>query len=173
MLDIFRGFVRNYNSLRLEYSNQDFTDTKYTNVVLNYFLRMGEYLGFDGIMEKDRYDLAWKKPGTTSILMHLEHENVDDLETVLEDEFKKLMKSEASIVMGIFYPSSKKEVNLWIDALREAKTWGKEILFILNPLLYGNDKTMKIHGLISDNTGFKHYEVCIPYLDEPIETLME
>ena len=169
MLDIFRGFVRNYYGLRLEYYNQEFTDTKYTNVILNYFLRLGEYIGFDGSMEKDRYDLIWKRPGSSEIILHLEHENKVDLDTVLADEFEKLKKSEASVIIGIFYPSSKEDVDIWIKAFQEVEQWEKDVLIIINPLIYEDDKVNVFHALISENQKLKRYMVKMPYLDEPVE----
>jgi len=172
MLDIFRGFVRNYHGLRLEYFDGELTYTKYTNVILNYFLRLGEHIGLDGELEKNKCDLMWARPGTDTPLMHLEHENEPDLQTVLDEEFVDLRESKAPLVIGLFYPNSKDAVTEWIDALREASNWRKEVLFILNPLIYGDDRVIELHGLLSEGTELKHYRAIVPYLDEPVESLV-
>jgi len=175
MLDIFRGFVRNYNAIKLEWADGEYTSTKYTNLILNYFLRVGEALGFECVLEGKKRDLVWARNKTESAVMHLEHENSSDLAKVKGSELIQLANSDAMCVIGLFYPSSKGEIDKWTSAVEEKLNMPKEMLIILNPLQYESKSTMELHGLIRNQTRsptIKHYVAEFSYPIDPASTIV-
>lgn len=94
LLQLFKGFIRNYAGLQLHF--EDVTLKKFTERELGYFARAGEFMGYYTFQEekmpiknKKRFaDLVWatydSKKEEYTFVLHLEHENTLTTEKTLE-----------------------------------------------------------------------------------------
>jgi len=85
------GYVRSYRTFNLR------TSAKWTDLTqreLDWFVRLGEMLGFAARLEEQRMDLSWHDVESRKLVLYLERETHAD--KVLTNTLPKLLQSEES-----------------------------------------------------------------------------
>ena len=141
--DLYAAIIVNYHRLELA---PDHSNTTWTRRILGYFDSLGRMLGYRVHYEKKRYDLTWwdysKK---NELFFHIEHENNTDKTHIIDETLsKKILSSEADIVIAICYPKTKEEseeIITWIKDRGNKLLQAKEAFIILDGFCWG-EKTV-------------------------------
>lgn len=149
--DLFYGFIRNYYTFGIRAAPKRSKQTKWTNMILGFFAKLGQDFGFFVEYEWNRYDLTWfydldsREAGKP--YLHIEHENVANR---LGELMTKMRNSVSDHGIAIGYPADKPASRRFISRI---KTFhknlkdGKEMMFILDPVYYASDD--EILGLVA------------------------
>ena len=151
--NLFYGFIRNYWTFGIKRTPKASTRSKWTNMILCFFARLGQDLGFIIEYEWNRFDLTWfdsmEEREAGEPYLHVEHENSSQR---LGELMNKVKTSPASNVVAIGYPEFPLAYNEFVDeieSLQKKLKSGKEVMFILDPPYYGYENSQDIIGYIT------------------------
>ena len=102
--DLYRAFVYNYHTLQLTPGQ---TGATWTHRVLGFFDKLGRMLGNIVDFEFAKRDLTWWFDEENRL--HIEHENKNKKERIIENTIKKVLISDAKRAIAICYPKNEKE----------------------------------------------------------------
>ena len=128
--DLYSAFVSNYHTLQLTTRQ---TDTTWTHRVLGFFDKLGRMLGHIVFFEDAKCDLTWWYGDENSL--HIEHENKNKKERIIEKTIKKVLMSDAKRAIAICYPKNKKErqeIEEWIKNNAKNLRKPEEVMIILD-----------------------------------------
>ena len=132
-------------------------------MILGFFARLGQDLGFIIEYEWNRFDLTWfnsiEERESGEPYLHVEHENSSQR---LKELMSKVKTSPASNVVAIGYPETPDAYLRFveeIESLPKKLKSGKEVMFILDPPYFGHENSEEILGYIA-RAGRKALDYC-------------